>query len=138
MKLAVSIIAAAIASGHELELTYEVQSKSVVVRGGYAGNEPCAYAPVLIYSPADSKSEYQNGRTDAKGFFAFVPDVPGVWKFTIDDELGHRKELAIPIGAVSRTQSAGAVPMAQKALTGVAFLVGVSGFLYGWKARRSR
>lgn len=33
--------------------------------------------------------EYQNGRTDAQGRFAFVPSAAGDWLIRLDDGTGH-------------------------------------------------
>jgi nickel transport protein len=138
MRLAALALMAAVASAHELNVGYEATSRGVFVRAVYGESEPCAYAGVLIYSPADAKSEFQNGRTDARGRFSFQPDQPGSWRFVIDDEQGHRKELWIQVNeAGAPVLAVGAAPMWQKMLTGVALITGITGFLYGWKSRRA-
>ncbi|MDR1050102.1 MAG: hypothetical protein LBP95_03295 [Deltaproteobacteria bacterium] len=55
----------------------------------YSDQTPMAYSEVKVYSPDNSELEYQNSRTDANGWFAFVPDVPGEWSFASNDGMGH-------------------------------------------------
>ena len=64
-----------------------------------------------IYSPADTEEEFQTGRTDANGVFAFVPDTAGEWGFIVDDGMGHRKEstFLIPEGFGEGGDTASAV-----------------------------
>ncbi len=121
---------------HDLQVTWQTVGPAVIVDCRYAGTEPAAYASVLVYSPADAESEFQNGRTDTQGRFSFVPDRDGHWKFIVDDEIGHRVEKVIETG-VEKRLPAGATPMWQNMLTGVSLIAGATGFLYGWKARRA-
>jgi nickel transport protein len=55
----------------------------------YSDGEPMAYAEVLVFSPQDPKVEHQNGRTDKHGKFAFCPDMPGAWRISANDGMGH-------------------------------------------------
>lgn len=55
----------------------------------YSDQTPMAYSEVKVYSPDNSELEYQNSRTDANGWFAFVPNVPGEWSFASNDGMGH-------------------------------------------------
>lgn len=125
---------------HDLEVVTEFASPAVIMRATYGGTEPAAYAEVLIYSPVDRKTEYQNGRTDAKGGFSFLPDRNGDWLFVIDDELGHRQEVKVPVSpgalSVGTIQMAGSMGTAQKAITGMAIILGATGLLFWWKARQ--
>ena len=56
----------------------------------YSSGDPMAYAKTLVYAPDDGETEYQNGRTDRRGRFAFVPDMPGTWRVVVSDGQGHR------------------------------------------------
>ncbi len=124
--------------GHDLGLRYEITGGAVVVRAAYADREPCAYAAVLIYGPGDTKTEHQNGRTDAKGNFAFVPDRVGEWRAVIDDELGHKKEIRVAWGIAAAPAAAAPDSLPRKIVTGLALLFGLTGVAYGWTARRAR
>lgn len=55
----------------------------------YADGKPLIYCEILIYGPDDDEIEFQNGRTDRNGFFAFQPDKKGVWLVEIQDSQGH-------------------------------------------------
>lgn len=81
-------------------------SKTVAVRFEYAGGDPMSYAEVLVFSPTttDGDAEFQNGRTDALGNFAFVPNVPGTWRITSSD-MGHKAEMQIEVTEEGITQA---------------------------------
>lgn len=63
----------------------------------YSSNEPMAYAEVLIFSPEDKDVEYQNGRTDKNGRFAFYPDIGGTWRVTVSDGMGHKIDAEVQV-----------------------------------------
>jgi nickel transport protein len=124
---------------HDIETQIEMSRPAVVVRATYAGKDPVAYARVLIYAESERKTEFQNGRTDARGVFSFVPDRAGEWLFVLDDELGHRREVKIPIDEKIVASPAGlraAPTLGNKILTGVAIILGLTGLLYWYKARQ--
>jgi nickel transport protein len=134
-----ALVLAVSASAHDLQVSFDRQNTIVIARAAYAGTEPCPYASVLVYAPGETKTEHQNGRTDAQGLFAFVPDRPGIWRFVIDDEMGHRKDMTVDVTAAGGPVTVSAqLPVWQKALTGAALILALTGFLYGWKARRAR
>ncbi len=138
--LVLTALAAAILSAHDIEIEVEHAPPAVVVRTTYAGTEPAPYAAVLIYSPRKPEAEYQNGRTDANGVFSFVPNEGGEWRFVVDDEMGHRRELAILVEMArdGETESAIAaqMPLRFKLVAGLSIILGLTGFLYGYKARQ--
>ncbi|MDX2179057.1 MAG: hypothetical protein SFV18_05645 [Bryobacteraceae bacterium] len=135
MRLAAALVLAATAAAHDLTLTAKSEGPAVIVTAAYAGTEACTFAAVTIFNP--SGKEHQSGRSDASGRFAFVPNALGDWKVVIDDEIGHRQELKIVAGEAG-TIAAGAQPLWQKAVTGLALIFGITGFLYGWKRRAAR
>ncbi|MCX6594762.1 MAG: hypothetical protein NTV70_00155 [Acidobacteria bacterium] len=137
MRLRLTILAAVAltASAHDLVLTAERTGAAVVIRAAYAGTEPCPFAPTEVFSPAGPKTEHQNGRTDRTGRFAFLPDQPGTWRVVVDDELGHRVEIQVPVTEGANLPLGGAQPVWQKALTGAALILGLTGGWYGWKRR---
>lgn len=129
---------------HGLDIEVRRHHPAVVLRAAYAGTEPAAYVSVRIFAPEKPDVEYQTGHSDAVGCFAFVPDREGAWRAVFDDELGHRKEIIIPIDRAfleaGVAPGAGALvshlPLWQRALAGVMLIFGISGFLYGYKVRR--
>jgi nickel transport protein len=64
----------------------------------YSDGEPMAYAEVLVFGPQDRQVEHQNGRTDRHGKFAFCPDMPGAWRITANDGMGHLCEATVDVG----------------------------------------
>ena len=129
------------ANAHELDVVVRMAPPAVVLQATYGGTEPVPFAKVQVYSAADAKAEYQTGLTDKKGAFSFVPDSGGEWKIIIDDETGHRREVAVSVpvqfeAGDAQTVSSGAARW-ERALLGVALIVGLTGFWYGWKARRA-
>ena len=94
------------AQAHALYAAHTWQGAVALVQFAYAGGEQPTYAKVEVYSPADSKVEFQNGRTDAQGRFAFMPDAPGQWRIIMADNMGHRVEHAVDVSADPTAQQA--------------------------------
>ncbi len=134
-------LAAAALSAHDIEIAVEHAPPAVIVRTTYAGTEPAPYAAVLVYAPGELGTEYQNGRTDKNGVFSFVPNKAGEWRFVVDDDMGHRTESPIAV-ELTGSGSAGSVaiqmPLPLKLVTGLSVILGLTGFLYGYKARQDR
>lgn len=64
-------------------------SFSIVLLFQYDDGEPMAYGQVKVYSPETDDYEYQGGRSDGSGYYSFIPNAPGIWKFVGDDGQGH-------------------------------------------------
>lgn len=82
---------------------YRVLDKAAAVTTEfyYDDREPMQYAEVLIFSPFDEKIEYQNGRTDRLGRFAFYPESTGIWRIEVKDGMGHMVRGEIEVAADS-------------------------------------
>lgn len=80
-------------------VTYKIaENTAVAVQFGYAGGESMSYATTKVFGPESSEDlEFQNGRTDALGRFAFVPNLPGLWRVVATDNLGHRGTIEVNI-----------------------------------------
>jgi len=116
---------------------------------------------VMIYAP-DETQPYQTGRTDKAGYFAFMPNALGDWAFAIDDERGHKDRLVISIdqgffngddeivGAadadlrpeesenkLTEVVQEKNIPNVYRVIFGVAIIFGITGTLYGIKARQA-
>ena len=63
----------------------------------YSTGEMMSYREARVFSPNDDKFAVQTGRTDEKGRFAFVPDVPGEWRVIVRDEEGHQCEARVGV-----------------------------------------
>ena len=90
---------------------FEPDLRPQVFRAGFSGGEPASYAPCLIHGPEsglEGGPEFQSGRTDARGIFAFVPDRDGVWNVVVDGGMGHR--LAFDVLVNSTAPGVQAVP----------------------------
>lgn len=93
-------------SAHALYAADTRHDGVVLVQFAYSGGEQPTYAKVEVYSPTDDKVEFQNGRTDAQGRFAFMPDAPGRWRIIMADNMGHRVEHPVEISAAQGAAAA--------------------------------
>lgn len=140
--LAVLLLAAAPAAAHEV--LHEVQrGRALAVRASYADGEPLAYCQAEVFSPADPRVPWQKGRTDRRGFVAFVPDVAGAWRVRVADTTGHGLvvDVAVDAAALAGAAPAGqggapaSVAFALRPVLGVAIIAAFFGFLW-WRSRR--
>jgi len=149
--IALSLLVAtgsALAHGINAEITFE--GRVVIVRSSFSPTQPLIDASVTIYSPADREKAWQTGRTDKSGHFAFMPDAEGEWTFVVDDMKGHIKKTAIAVQpeipeAEKITQekidqsgepSGTGLRNTGKIITGLSLLFGITGIMYGLKARK--
>ena len=141
VRLLLPLLCALALQAHDLSLQIELVPPVVMVRAVYGGGEPVAYSRVYISSSAEPDKMHQTGLTDALGYFAFRPASPGAWLIAVDDEMGHRQETTIqvpdPFTAASSAPAPAAPSRFERALLGIGLIVGVSGFLYGLRARRA-
>lgn len=85
-----------------------LEDESVVVgEFFYADKEPMRYSEVLIFSPENDKVEFQNGRTDQLGRFAFCPSHPGTWRIDVNDGVGHAVHAHVTVKAQATSDAAG-------------------------------
>jgi nickel transport protein len=135
-----ALLSAPAMPAHELEAAVSLAAPAVVIRAAYGGSEPVSFAKVQVFAPSAPSQEFQTGTTDRRGYFSFVPDGSGAWRVVIDDEEGHRREVPVNVpqpfeGASGSAHASGS--RLERALLGVALIVGATGFLYGFKARRT-
>ncbi len=127
-------------AAHELEAIILMVPPAVVIRAAYGGSEPVVFAKVRVFGPGSLPREFQTAVTDQRGYFSFVPDGPGEWRVIVDDEEGHRREVTVnvpqPFGSNARPIT-GSSDRLERALLGLSLLIGATGFLYGFKARRN-
>jgi nickel transport protein len=98
---------ASVAYGHGV--TYGIcDERAMAVRFDYAGGEPMSYVEAKVFGPESPRDlEFQNGRTDARGVFAFVPDLPGPWRVEAWDNLGHKGSIEVIVEQSSTGLKAG-------------------------------
>ena len=141
---ALLLMGAAQAHAHALYAAHTLQGSVALVQFAYAGGQVPTYAKVEVYSPADAKVEFQNGRTDAQGRFAFMPDTPGQWRIIMADNMGHRV-----VHETTVAENGGAAPTADaatdawgrfatplRALLGVSLLLNLGTMSVLWRQRR--
>ena len=58
-----------------------------------------SFLETTVYSPKDSKFEYQSARTDEDGRFSFIPNEEGEWRVVVKDNEGHMAEAKIDVTA---------------------------------------
>ena len=116
---ALLLMGAAQAHAHALYAAHTLQGSVALVQFAYAGGQVPTYAKVEVYSPADAKVEFQNGRTDAQGRFAFMPDTPGQWRIIMADNMGHRVEHAVDVSSAQGSAQVAAQGAAQGTAQGV-------------------
>jgi nickel transport protein len=141
MRAAAFIIAITLVPGalraHGITRTI-VLGKGMIVTALYDDGEPISYASVKIFAPSGRSVEYQNGRTDAQGRFAFVPSAAGDWLVRLDDGSGHGFEEHVQVDSDLRgaASSPVLVKLGQKVI--VLLLLswgGIMTALYVWKGK---
>jgi nickel transport protein len=135
------LLCALAVQAHDISIETELAPPAAIVRALYGGSEPAAFVKVAVFSPASPAQPHQTGFTDAQGYFAFRPAGPGEWRVEIDDETGHRVETAVripdPFTSAAPPPAPASPSRFERALLGIGLIVGVSGFLYGLRARRA-
>ncbi len=112
----------------------------------YDDGEPMSYAAVEIKAP-NSDIAFQTGRTDRNGCFMVKTDAPGAWQAVVSDGMGHRLSLDFSVTADEENTQNVEKPVPPpvsnhmsrplKVIAGLSIIIGLCGFLYGWKARRN-
>jgi nickel transport protein len=128
-----------ITSAHELELTVTLAAPAAIVRAAYGGSEPVPFAKVEVFAPGADRQQFLLGTTDKRGYFSFVPESGGNWRVVVDDEEGHRREAAVTIPDPFQSNAQTVIQHPQRlerVLLGLSLIFGLTGFLYGFKARR--
>lgn len=121
----------------------KVDPGGIAVKAEYSTGEPMSYAKVKIDAPGGEHT-FQSGRTDRNGRFCFFPDVQGEWKMIVDDEMGHRLEVKVPVDETLLLQpnqqqegvGEGSLSRFQGALIGISAIFGIFGTILGWKGYR--
>ena len=121
---------------------------AVAVESFYSDREPMSYAEVKLYGPSDDSIEYQNGRTDKNGRFAFLPDQEGTWRMEVGDGMGHLMRADIDVKKPEKEETPSGetpvavdaappgIPMPWKAALGLSLIANLSLIAYVWQKRR--
>jgi len=121
----------------------KIDTGGIVVTAEYDTGEPMSYAKAKISAPG-ARLMFQSGRTDRNGRFCFFPDTPGDWQVIVDDEMGHRLEVKVPVNETlalqesQQREEAGQSSLSryQRGLIGISIIFGISGIFFWWKAKR--
>lgn len=151
---------------HGLSVETELRSPFVTVKANFSHGSDIRDGSVEIFAP-EATTLYQKGRTDSKGRFVFLPDKAGAWKVIVDDERGHKKTITLQIEQsffnaqdgnteivkVDESDTLCAhgesyahehqehehaeIPLVYKIIFGLALIIGITGFFYGVKSKKS-
>jgi len=121
-----------------------VGSGGVVVTAQYDTGETMSYARVKISAPS-ARLTFQSGRTDRNGRFCFFPDGQGNWEVIVDDEMGHRLEVIVPVDGAKELkkdqQTGGSAESSlsryERALMGISIIFGVFGTILGCRGYKN-
>lgn len=155
ISLLLTLLPFVVLQGHGLHIDIKMQNPVVIATIGYSETQPLADGDVTIYSPADGVKAYQTGKSDKAGNFVFLPDTEGEWTITVDDQKGHAEKevITIPAGffipgsaleasdaqvnVQEHEHEAKEMPVTLKIIIGLSLIFGITGFFYGYQARRS-
>jgi hypothetical protein len=126
----------------------------ITVNSYFSKTSPVSNAIVEIFAPGEQQ-HFQTGRTDKAGNFSFLPVVSGEWIVTVDDQAGHRGRIivTVPDGFFSHDENNEIVmenemhhthihehehglPVFSRILTGLSLIFGITGIIYGFRARK--
>jgi nickel transport protein len=134
------------ALAHVINFETSVTPPVVVVNAYFTATSPVGEALVEIFAPGNERP-YQTGRTDQSGNFAFLPDRPGEWSLSIDDERGHIDMVivtvtdsffvAAPAAEFSKVSPEKGLSNLYRALFGLTLIFGLTGIIYGLKAKQA-
>ena len=111
----------------------------IVIIAEYTTGEPMSYAKVVITAP-DKKIPFQIGRTDRNGRFCFFPDMPGKWMVVVEDGMGHRLEMNLPVKHIEHLETSGKIEGSEekfiskylRIISGISIIFGIFGSIMGW------
>ena len=131
--------------GHGLGWQAE-RGGAITVRFAYDDESPMMYGAVEVFAPG-GEHEYQNGRTDENGYFAFRPNRPGKWVVTGSDGQGHALRADIDVTDTDLTdvdapsnivQIGGATrPGIERIILGLSLLLNL-GLVFAWRLAKRK
>lgn len=112
---------------------------ATTVRWHYHDGRPLVSSSVTVYAPGQPDIPFQEGSTDLKGGFAFVPHTNGRWRVTVNDGAGHAADVYVEVdqaGQASDVSASGAPVSLDRLLVGVSVLFGGFGLWSLFAARK--
>lgn len=147
-------------AAHGISLETSKEPPVIIVKASFSATAPLVDAGVDVYAPGDDQP-YQSGRTDRTGHFAFMPDRSGEWTMRVDDERGHMDRVRIEISdtffttdepaaeetvaetlqeqmvEIEKIEAVNDFPVFYSVITGLALIFGLTGIIYGIKAKQA-
>ncbi|MFP4367470.1 MAG: hypothetical protein ACLFQA_10285 [Bacteroidales bacterium] len=147
-------------AAHGISFETSKEPPVIIVKASFSATAPLVDARVDVYAPGDDQP-YQSGRTDRTGNFAFMPDRSGEWALRVDDERGHADRATIEISdtfftgdqpasedavaeeikdqmvEVENIEVVNDFPVFYSIITGLALIFGLTGIIYGIKAKQA-
>ena len=111
------------------EVRFELEGRrGITLRFLTSDGSPFAHRSVAVYSPT-GKEQYQTGRTDAAGRFAFVPDRKGDWRVRVSSHQGHGTEALVVVeqDQVARVRPRSLFDESPRVAAGLGMLLGIIG-----------
>lgn len=91
------IFSAAADTAHAHGVAHQpLATQATAMRFVYSDGQPAAFAGIEVFAPG-SETPYQSARADAQGGFAFIPASAGTWRVVMNDGMGHRTEVDLPL-----------------------------------------
>ncbi len=122
----------ALAHGVDLEPLEPV----VAFQVHHEDEEPLGNARVEIFAPGENQEPFVSGKTDSLGRYAFFPICNGAWTVLVNDDAGHGLKDAIQVDESGVSHVDHHHGRGLSILDGLLVLMAISGFLYGWSARK--
>lgn len=123
-------------------LAHDVRAESslgraATVRFAFSDGSPLAYESVVVIAP-DSAVEFQTGRTDRAGRFAFVPDSAGTWTVRVSTRDGHGATARVMVDAKDAMSARPDSWYDQfpRIAAGLGWLLGIFGIVALWRSSR--
>ncbi len=128
---------------HGVKGEIAVGTGAMIVTARYSNDEAMSYSETTIRPPA-GELDFQTGRTDRNGRFCFFPDADGDWEVTVNDGMGHRLRILVPVSKdsplasdpVAAPLTGNSSALVARALSGLCIIFGISGCLIWWRTRK--
>jgi nickel transport protein len=122
------------AHGVEASRVANTEVQSEILRFTYSTGEAMSFAVIRAYAPSRPDVETVQSITDRNGYFSFVPDEAGEWRISVEDGMGHKGAITVPVGqgaAGEASLGAGAAsgetqtPLALRILLGLSLIANI-------------
>ena len=144
--LSVMVLGSGDAWCHGMGWRVERGGDAITIRFTYDDDSPMMYGAVEVFAP-DAEHEYQKGRSDENGYFAFRPHLSGKWIVTGSDGQGHALRAEVDVTdadiagvevASNILQAGGATrPSIERIVLGLSLLLNL-GLVFAWRLAKKK